>query len=478
MVMMERSPELSASDSTEGQGVEPESRGSFGRWLFVIVIAGIAIRISFAVVWQDAIPLQGDPLFFQQTAAQLADGHGYVERFLGHGPPVATALHPPAFPIVLAFLDLLGFRSANAHRYALSFIASGGIVAMGFLGRKLLNPGAGLIAAGIAALSPLWIQPAGKVLSESLYLVIIPIVLLFALSCIDRPGYWRFSALGLMIGVATLTRSEALTLIALMGVPLVLFASRSWGERARFGLVLLAGFLLVVGPWLVRNEVSLGGFSLSTDGGTTLVGAYSHATFSPDSPLYGSFDSLTQYGDSAVLFKYGHPPNHAKHWTELTLDNALGHVGTSYARAHLSDLPGVVLAREGRLWGLYSSGSELAFDLSSDGNGVAGFQTAGQYLNWVLLPLAACGTVFLYRRSRRRYLVIVLAPIVANALTASVTFGSTRYRALAEPSIAVLAAVGAMALVNLFLQRRRGSAPEPLREEGRDGLPDSPRPIG
>jgi hypothetical protein len=450
---------LATMESPADPAGVPESPRWFGQWLFFIVVAGIAIRVIFAIVWQDAIPLQGDPLFFQQTAAQLAHGNGYVEPYLGHGRPVATALHPPGFPIVLAFLDVLGIRSVNAHRYALAFIASGGIVAMGFLGRKLLSPGAGLVAAAIAALNPLWIQPSGKVLSESIYLVIIPILLLSALRCIERPGYWRFSAVGLMIGFATLTRSEAFTLVVLIGVPLVLFASRSWGERARFGLVLLAGFMLIVCPWLVRNEATMGGFTLSTDGGTTLVGSYSPATFSPNSSLYGSFDSLTQYGDTAVMFKYGRPPNHAKHWTELTLNNALGHIGTSYAQAHLSDLPGVMLAREGRLWGVYDSGSQLAFDLSSDGDGVSGFQTVGQYLNWILLPLAICGTVLLYRRSRRR-VVIVIAPIVATALTATVTFGSTRYRALSEPSIAVLAAIGAVLLVDLLLQRRRDSALE------------------
>jgi hypothetical protein len=460
-MMTDSTGSVATIESTEVPEVASGSPRWFGRWLFVIVVAGIVMRIIFAVVWQDAIPLQGDTLFFQQTAAQLAHGNGYVEPYLQRGPAVATALHPPGFPIVLAFLDVLGIRSVNAHRYALAFISSGGIVAMGFLGRKLLNPGTGLVAAAIAALSPLWIQPSGKVLSESIYLVIIPILLLCALRCIDRPGYWRFAAVGLMIGVATLTRSEAFTLVVLIGIPLVLFASRSWGARAKFGLVLLAGLMLIVGPWLVRNEVSMGGFTLSTDGGTTLVGSYSTATFSPNSSLYGSFDSLTQYGDTAVLFKYGHPPNKAKHWTELTLNNALGHIGTSYARGHLSDLTGVMLAREGRLWGLYDTGSQLAFDLSSDGDGVFGFQTAGQYLNWVLLPLAICGTVLLYRRSRRQ-LLIVIAPIVATALTASVTFGSTRYRALAEPSIAVLAAAGAVLLVGLFLERRRESAPEDI----------------
>ncbi|MGH9080413.1 MAG: ArnT family glycosyltransferase [Acidimicrobiales bacterium] len=420
------------------------------------MIIGIVMRIIYAIEWQDGIPLHGDPLFFQQTAAQLAHGNGYTTQFLGRGPPVATALHPPVFSIVLALLDTLGISSPNAHRIALAFVASGGIVAMGFLGRRVLNPGVGLIAAGIAALSPLWIQPSGKVLSESVYLVVIPVVLLTALRCIDRPSGWRFVAVGLTIGIAALTRGEALSLVVLIGVPLVILASRSWPERTRLGLVLLAGFIVVVGPWLVRNEVQLGGLTLSTDSGTTLVGAYNHATFSPQSPLYGSFDGNEQFGDAAVLFRYERPPDHAKHWTELTLNNALGHIGTTYARAHLSDLPGVVLAREGRLWGVYASGSQLGFDISSDGDGVRSVQTAGQYVNWVLIPLAISGGVLLFRRSRRD-LVIVIAPIVATALSAAVTFGSTRYRALAEPSIAVLAAVGAFLIVKYVVRVGRRS---------------------
>jgi hypothetical protein len=430
----------------------------FGLGLTVLVVLGIVMRIVFAIVWQDGMPLYGDPSFFQQTAAQLAHGNGYVLPYFGGGKPVATALHPPVFSVVLAALDVLRIQSADAHRIALAFIASGGIVAMGFLGRRLMSPAAGLLAAGIAAFGPLWIQPSGKVLSESVYLVVIPLLLLAALRCIDRPSRLRFAVVGLTIGIAALTRSEALSLILLLGVPLVLFATRPWRERVRFGLIMVAGFALIVGPWLIRNDVEMGGFTVSTDNGTTLVGAYTPVTFDPNSPLYGSFSGGVQNGVAAVLFKYSPPPDHAKHWTELTLNNALGHIGITYARGHLSDLPGVVLAREGRLWGVYASGSQLAFDVASDGNGVQGFQVAGQYLNWFLIPLTIGGGIVLYRRSRRDF-VVVAAPIVAVALSAALTFGSTRYRALAEPSDAVLAAIGALFVIER-ITRVRWRAPE------------------
>jgi hypothetical protein len=429
----------------------------FGLGLLVLVILGIAMRIAFAIVWQDGKPLAGDPMVFQQTAAYLAHGQGYVTPFLGKGKPAATALHPPVFPVVLAVLDVLGLQSANAHRIALAFISSGGIVAMGFLGRRLMSPATGLLAAGIAAFSPVWVQPSGKVLSESVYLVVIPLMLLAALRCIEEPTRLRFAAVGLMIGIAALTRSEATSLILLLGIPLVLFATRPWRERARFGLMLLAGFALIVGPWLIRNDVELGGFTLSTDSGTTLAGAYSPAAFDPNSPLYGSSDLKMEAEDAAAVLVYEHPPDHAKRWTELTLSNAESHIATTYARSHLSDLPGVVLAREGRLWGLYASGAQLQFDLAADADGVRGFQLAAQYLNWILIPLTIVGGIVLYRRSRRD-LVVVVAPIVAAALNAALTYGSTRYRGVAEPSDAVLAAIGALFVLK-HLQHVQWRAP-------------------
>ena len=420
------------------------------RWfwttLMALFILGIGMRVLFVVGWTHGMTLSGDPLFFQRVAASLSDGNGYA--ILRDGQATPTALHPPTFPLVLALLNLIGIQSANAHRFALAFISAGAIPVMGLLGRRLRSPLTGLVAAGIAAFGPLWIQPSGKLLSESVYLVVIPLVLLTALRCIDRPSPWRFLVVGLTVGIAALTRSEALSLVVLLGVPLFLFVPRSWGARVKLGLILLVGVGLVVGPWVVRNDLQLGGLVLSTNSGTTIVGAYTRTTFNPNSPLYGSFSDAAEFGDAAIL-KRKPPPDHAKRWSERDLSNVLGQIGTRYARLHLSDLPGVVLAREGRMWGFYASGSELQFDLAQDGNGVRSFQVAGEYLNWILIPLAIFGGVVLYRR-RRFDFVIVFAPIVAAALNAAFAFGSTRYRALAEPSIALLAAIALAVLLKLL----------------------------
>ena len=153
----------------------------------------------------------------------------------------------------------------------------------------------------------------------------------------------------------------------------------------------------------------------------------------------------TQFADAAVFLKGGRPPGGAKTWTELTLNNAVGNAGMTFARRHLSDLPGVVLAREGRLWGVYSIGTQLHND-DVDGGWVKGFYIAGWFFEWISLPLAVAGAVILGRRSKRR-LVVVVAPIVIAAFNAAVFIGSTRLRVVAEPSLFLLASI---AIVSAF----------------------------
>jgi asparagine N-glycosylation enzyme membrane subunit Stt3 len=69
-----------------------------------------------------------------------------------------------------------------------------------------------------------------------------------------------------------------------------------------------------------------------------------------------------------------------------------------------------------------------------------------------MAPFAVAGAWLL--RRRRQPLAILLVPLAMVTLTALLTYGSTRFRFAAEPSIVVLAAVA----VDALLRRRRGAA--------------------
>ena len=158
-------------------------------------------------------------------------------------------------------------------------------------------------------------------MSESVYLVIIPTMLLFALRCIDKARRWDFVVLGLLIGVATLTRSEAVDFIVLLAIPVVIFASKL-AQASSPRMVLLAGIALVIGPWLIRNDIQLGSPTLSTNGGLTLSGSYSCHAFTEQSRLRRLRQQQPVRGDGRNRY-LREAAKRARSWTERTLTDAL-----------------------------------------------------------------------------------------------------------------------------------------------------------
>jgi hypothetical protein len=115
----------------------------------------------------------------------------------------------------------------------------------------------------------------------------------------------------------------------------------------------------------------------------------------------------------------------------------------AYMRDHAGRVPVVLAARVGRVWDLYRPDQNRVF-AASEGR-PARSERLGVLLYWLLLPFAAAGAWLL--RRRRHVLAVLLAPAAMVTLTALLSYGATRFRFAAEPSIVVLAAVAADALV-------------------------------
>jgi len=414
------------------------------------VCGALFVRVAFAISVRSN-QFTGDALWFRQVATNLTNGKGFAI-----GPPVflPTAGHPPVFPLLLAFFDQLGIRSAESQRIVLAGVSAMGILVLGLLGRRVAGAAVGLAAAGIGAIDPLSFQWGGTLMSESVYLIAIPAALWLALRCIERAPVWNFIGLGITIAVLALIRSEAVDFIVLLGVPVVLLGVGAWRLRVLFGLAILAGFALVMGPWLLRNEIQLGSAVLSDNGGRTLAGSYCPSTFNPHNAMYGGFSLACAYGEAGMVLKYMKPPGKNTQWSPLTLNNALTTIAERYARSHLRAMPRVVLARELSAWGFGNQAYQLR--LAMDEGRVRGYEQLGQILDWILLPFVIVGAVFSLRRSWR-HLAIIAVPLVVVALNAAIFYGSTRLRAAAEPSLAVLAAVGLVAVIHLASARPRSS---------------------
>jgi len=130
-------------------------------------------------------------------------------------------------------------------------------------GRRFLSQRAGLIAAVVATLNPYLIWHDVHVNREIVdQLLAAAIVYLTLLAAERTAGRLRgvVIALGVVLGIAILANTRLLIL------PLVLAAYIVWQRRTWILPALCIGAsVLAVLPWAVRNDVSVGCFTLSTD---------------------------------------------------------------------------------------------------------------------------------------------------------------------------------------------------------------------
>lgn len=384
--------------------------------LVAIAMGGLVLRLIYAYAIVKSRPLLGDALEFQQTANLLADGHGYIQPALWEFSHLArpTADKPPVYPFLEAFVSLLGGRTWAWHDLVDVVAGTLTVGVVGLIGRRVGGARVGVLAAGLAAVYPLLIAADGSLRSEPVFALLVTVALLAVLRLRDSPSLGRAAVLGAVIGLAALTRSEALLLLALLP-----FGLGGW----RRGLVSVAACLLMLSPWLVRSWIAFGQpVLISTNVGGLLAGANCPETYS--GPLLGQWTLGCLY-----------PP---KYTNEAKEANRLRDIGLDYASDHVGRLPVVIAARLGRSLELFRPQQQWGMEAFYEGRSLK-VEQAGVLIYYVVALLALGGVVTL--RRRRGPWGVLLAPVVLVVFVSVTAYGFTRFRVAAEPGLIVLAAV-------------------------------------
>jgi 4-amino-4-deoxy-L-arabinose transferase-like glycosyltransferase len=441
---------------TDASGA-PRAR-HFWTALACLALLAWAVRILFLVAVDPEVPAIGDASAYHHLANNLADGHGYIRPFdyelLGLERP--TAEYPPLFSTLLAVPSLAGAESVDAHRMFAALMGVGGVVLVGLLGRRVHSENAGLVAAALAALWPMLFLSEGILMAEALYVPLVTASLLCAYRAFDSPTPIRFLGLGLVLGLATLTRAEGALLALILVVPLCFnLPNVELGRRFLALVFAVVGFALLVVPWTARNAVQLDAFVPVSNNSATLVdGANCDLTYSGDQ-LGLWRETFSTFGDEARAlpqpkgcfegFAIADPNFEEAEVAERHLRAGLG-----YAREHVGSWPKVATVRVLRTWGLYAPSQQINFE-SLEGR-PRGWQRAGTIVHWIALPFAIAGLIVLVRR--RAYVWPLVAPLITVVLVAAMTYGQQRFRAAAEPVLITTAGVSLVELARSTGSRR------------------------
>jgi tetratricopeptide (TPR) repeat protein len=308
-----------------------------------------------------------------------------------------------------------------------------------FIGEKIFGRAVGFVAAlilllyGNLTLIELTLEPEAFVLFFNSLLILI----LMQNQAEADPGKGRWFLAGLVIGLSTITKPNALLLLPL-SLLWIWQTNRSPGRKIQSMLPVLLGAALIIFPITLRNYVKFHDFILVTaDGGKVFFhgnGPGSTGMERADLPDQGFAEESQSEPDSAHAFfrrtaraLAGRPlkPSECSHfWFTRTLDHIRAHPFSAF----LLDLKKFFY-----FWGNYE-----VHDIDST------YKNYRTIQNWPLLPfgiisaLSIVGMGLALKKFRQAFLLyaMILVYLISNLIF----FVTSRYRLPAAPFLCIFAA--------------------------------------
>ncbi|HYM80721.1 MAG TPA: glycosyltransferase family 39 protein [Candidatus Limnocylindria bacterium] len=404
-------------------------------WLLLFSVA-LVLRIAYAwlATGPDAQPYS-DAADYDAIAWNLANDRGFS---LGESAaPYPTAYRPPVVP----WLTSLLYR-AIGHEYFAAVLLQCVIGAcvplvLGRFAAAIFGGVVGELAAWLAALNPLLVFFSGYLMTEIPFTAILLLALFATTEWVKTPRTARALGVGMLWGVASLTRPTALALPALVAlwawVPLGLSVAPR--ERTRQVVLVALGLVLVIGPWTIRNALALRAFVPVTTGG-------GRAFLDSNNPLV--WNDPARRGGAVSTYHLEPYAQEFSGLSEVEADALAARRGREFLAARVPEWPAMALAKLGRFWRLGAEAGGTGTWRRPDSPLGALTRRVDPLVVWslVTLPFAIWGTVRVLRGPRRWFQSLTLLVILYFTVLAVVYWGSLRSRVAIEPLFALLAAVG------------------------------------
>jgi 4-amino-4-deoxy-L-arabinose transferase-like glycosyltransferase len=407
------------------------SIGAARRIFFVALVIGLAVRVG--ILAQTAS--LGTPILDEQHYTQLARSLLHGDGF-AWGPGQPTSIRPPLFPaMVAAIWSVAGEGNLQAIRFVQILLALLTTVLVYQVGRRLFDPVVGYCAAAAFWLYPSLIFFNFTILTEALFTLLFVAYVLMTVRLVQAPAAWVALVCGLSLGLAALARSVLWPLPLLLCPLLLWLIPGPFRRRAILSATVLAGFVVVVGPWAVRNTRLQGVTTIvDTMGGINLrLGNYEHT---PDDRMWAAVDTMTGERGWSYALTQAYP---GRHFTEGEKDKWAQAEAVKYIRAN----PGVTVRRDfikfADFWGIERE--FIAFvqkGAAAPPMWFVALTGVACVLGYVAVVVAGAAGLWLAPSGWREHILLLL-PIALITGIHTLVFGHSRYHLPLMPLFGVYA---------------------------------------
>ena len=413
--------------------------------LGAILLIGLAVR-----VWGATHPVV--------EPGPDADAYTSLARSLYEDQRYGSSDWSPGLPLLLsAVYYLTGGEHPLIARLVIAGLGALMVLFTFQIGRRIAGVAAGLVAAGLVATYPTYIENTAQFLSEPLAGFLLAGGLLAMLWAAEQPRLLAWALPGLTFGALILTRPEYQAIVVLFA-GFALWRVRRGADLRRgvaAACIVLAAAGLVVAPWMVRNRIVLDKWvPVSTGGGKALF----VATYLPGDgrqvptkrELMRRFlgaqdpittDELRAQSMTPLLDRV------ARKYPDMPRDEALGRIGKENLRKYVSEDPlGYADMSLRKFLNVWERGSS---PYMRDWGWVA--------YHRALLLAGIAGFVVLLLGARGRWEALLLAaPIAAISVLGTILLAVPRRQVPLMPVICVFAGAFVLWVIARVQARRAG----------------------
>ena len=408
------------------------------RGLVGLFVAAVVLRVAVGAWWNVVEDSAGNTYlrgyrFYARMAEHVVDGNGMrMDMYFGLGPRYAG--RPPLFPGMVAGILAATGSTVWPVLFVQALLGGMRTLFVALIGARLGGRAAGWWAGAVACCYPYWLANDTTMLENTLFGALVVAGIWCLLRVLDagptsRHVRWTLAA-GVVFGLATLTR-EIVGLFLPFAALTILFVPRSRPFARRFVLtsILTATVFTTCLPWLVRNQNTVGSFTLSMASGRGLwIGNNAHTfDFYPETSIDAS-ERVAWY----ALPKARRLELRALGHDEKAQEAEFREMGAEWIRENRGEF-----VRRGfvKVWALFAPVIRGAY------SGTSVLRTIGYTGGYVVVALLAVLGFAVRRRELRLWMWLTAGAFASISAMAFVYWGQARLRAVYEFFLVVPAAL-------------------------------------
>ncbi len=411
-------------------------------------------------------------------------GHTLVEAYRFAIEPTSPPefFRTPAYPLFIAAMVGLFHVDLAVELGQIVLVAISAVLVF-LIGLKIASRSVGFIAAVLFFLSPMTLFQSFMTLTETFFVFVL-LLGIYTIVCTKNLGIWALVCSGALFGFLVLVRPIALFVLPLLVVWIVVEERHSPKAMLKSAGLFIVGVALLLLPWMARNYILAGHFSVSTIGTYNLLyynvvefehtrtgvskdvlWAQIHARLGAGSGEFFTTRSFVHTNDQkALIIEYLSPhflqyllfhaysmvPFFLGSDIETTIRNLYGHGVLAGVVPHDVNLSS--LLAQGRI-------TESLSVLRANPWGML------ERFGWLLLLVSGAGFVVhaFWTHSSNRFLIamLFLLPLLLGVLTGPVAY--PRYRMPATPFLLIVGLAGWHIALGYVCQQCMKFLPHPNR---------------